>query len=98
MIIIHANLHVKADQEQAFLEAAKTVVAASRQEDGNVSYNLKKSTDHEGQYTMVELWKDAAAIQSHNTSTHFQTFSKQAAGFMAAPMDLNVYNAEPIKM
>lgn len=98
MIIIHANLQVQPDQEQAFLEAARAVVEGSRKETGNVSYDLKKSTDRDCHYTMVELWKDAAATQVHNKSEHFQAFSKQAAAFMAAPMELNVYSAEPINM
>lgn len=98
MIIIHANLQVQPDQEHAFLEAARAVVEGSRKETGNIGYDLKKSTDQEGHYTMVELWKDAAATQAHNKSDHFQAFSKQAATFMAAPMDLNVYSAEPVNM
>ncbi|ANU13930.1 antibiotic biosynthesis monooxygenase [Planococcus halocryophilus Or1] len=98
MIIIHANLQVQPAQEQAFLEAAKTVIEGSRQEAGNISYDLKKSTDQEQHYTMVEVWKDAEAIQAHNTSEHFQAFVQKAPTFMAAPMDLNAYSAETVKI
>ncbi|AIY06264.1 putative cytoplasmic protein [Planococcus sp. PAMC 21323] len=98
MIIIHANLQVQPAQEQAFLAAAKAVIEGSRQETGNISYDLKKSTDQEQHYTMVEVWKDAEAVQAHNTSEHFQAFVQQAPAFMAAPMDLNVYSAETVEM
>jgi quinol monooxygenase YgiN len=88
MIIIHAHLSIKPDQEQAFLAAAK---------EGNISYNLNKSTEQEHQYVMIELWKDEAATAAHNTSAHFQGFVQQAAAFMAAPMNVEVFAGEAVK-
>jgi len=97
MIIIHAKLQVKPDQEQAFLEETKTLLKASRAEEGNISYDLMKSTEQEYHYTMVELWKDAEATAIHNTSEHFTAFIQKAQEFMAAPMDLKVFSGEPVK-
>ena len=57
MIIIHAHLQIKPDQEQAFLAAAKELIAATRQEEGNISYDLAKSTEREQQYTMIDCGK-----------------------------------------
>lgn len=98
MMIIHAHLQVKPDQEQAFLGACKTLVEASRAEAGNISYDLMKSTEQDGRFTMVETWKDAEAIAAHNTSEHFTAFGKKASAFMAAPMELNVFSGEPAKL
>lgn len=97
MIIIHANLQVKPDQEQAFLEEMKTLVPQSRAEEGNISYDLKKDTEKEHHYTMIELWKDVEATTSHNSSAHFTAFVQKASTFMAAPMDLNVFSGEPVQ-
>ncbi|MBU5350689.1 antibiotic biosynthesis monooxygenase [Paenibacillus barcinonensis] len=97
MIIIHAHLQVQAAQEQAFLNAAKELIAATRQEEGNISYDLVKSTEREQSYTMIELWKDEAATAAHNSSTHFQAFVQQAAAFMAAPMNVEVFAGEAVK-
>ncbi|MDN4600842.1 putative quinol monooxygenase [Paenibacillus sp. F6_3S_P_1C] len=97
MIIIHAHLQVKPDQEQAFLAAAKELIAATRNEEGNISYELAKSTEQEQKYTMIELWKDEAATASHNASAHFQAFVQQAAAFMAAPMNVEVFAGEAVK-
>ncbi|WP_138752119.1 putative quinol monooxygenase [Paenibacillus sinopodophylli] len=96
MIIIHATLTVKPEQEQAFLEAAKVLVAATRAEEGNISYELMKATEKEQQYTMVELWKDVEATTIHNTSAHFTAFVQRAQAFLAAPMDLRVFNGEQV--
>lgn len=98
MLLIHAHLQVKPDQEQPFLEAAKVLVSASRAEAGNIEYTLLKSTEQEYSYTMVEVWKDQAAIAAHNASPHFQEFVRQAAAFSAAPMKLEVFAGEPVEL
>jgi len=97
MIIIHARLQVKKDQEQAFLEEAKILLSSTRAEKGNISYDLLKSTEQDCHYTMVELWEDLEATKAHNTSEHFTAFIQKAQAFMAAPMDLKVFNGEPVK-
>ncbi|MGF9698256.1 MULTISPECIES: putative quinol monooxygenase [Paenibacillus] len=97
MIIIHAHLQIQPEQEQAFLSAAKELVAATRNEEGNISYALNKSTEQEHQYVMIELWKDEAATAAHNASTHFQAFVQQAPSFMAAPMNVEVFAGEAVK-
>lgn len=97
MIIIHAHLQVKKDQEQVFLEEAKTLLAKTRAEKGNISYDLLKSTEEDYHYTMVEIWEDLEATTAHNTSEHFTAFVQKASSFMAAPMDLKVFAGEPVK-
>ncbi|MCM3758521.1 antibiotic biosynthesis monooxygenase [Sporosarcina aquimarina] len=97
MIIIHAHLQVKPDQEQAFLEEVKTLLPASRAEEGNISYDLLKSTEQDCHYTMVEIWNDLEATATHNTSEHFTAFVQKAPTYLAAPMDLKVFNGEPVK-
>lgn len=98
MIIIHANLQIQPEQEQTFLEETKILLAATRAEEGNISYELKKSTEQDYHYTMVEVWKDLEATTIHNTSEHFKAFVQKAPTFMAAPMDLKVFNGELVKV
>lgn len=98
MMIIHAHLQVKPEQQQAFLEESHILIQASRAEAGNISYELMKSTEQEGHFTMVETWKDAEAIAAHNSSAHFTAFGQKAAAFMAAPMDVNVFSGEPVQL
>ena len=98
MIIIHANMQIKLDQEQVFIEAVNTLLPATRAEEGNISYDLVKSMEQEGHYTMVEVWKDFEATTAHSTSEHFTAFTEKAATFMAAPMELKVFNGEPVEV
>ena len=98
MLIIHAHLQVIPAQEEAFLQAIKGLVAASQAEEGNLGYVLMKSTEQEHRYTMIEKWADAAAVAAHNASAHFQAFIKQAPSFVSAPMEVEVFAGEPVKL
>jgi quinol monooxygenase YgiN len=97
MIIIHAHFQITPEKEGAFLEEMHSLVAASRAEDGNVSYDLMKSTDTDHAYTMVEIWKDQPAVEAHNTSSHFTSFAGRAPEYMAAPIDVQIFAGEKIE-
>ncbi len=47
MLHIEAQITVKKEQTEAFLQAAKEVIAASRAEAGNHGYELVQSTENE---------------------------------------------------
>ncbi|MEC2056117.1 antibiotic biosynthesis monooxygenase [Peribacillus psychrosaccharolyticus] len=98
MIIIHAHLQVRPDQEQAFLEEAKSLLSATRAEKGNISYDLMKSTEQDHLYTMVEVWEDVEATNIHNSSKHFTSFTQKSPTFMAAPMDLKVFSGQSVQL
>lgn len=97
MIIIHAGFQVKADKEQAFLKDIRILIEASRKEAGNVRYDLMKDTEKEAEYTMVEVWEDQKAIEVHNSSAHFAEFMGKAAEFLAAPLNVKLYEANELK-
>lgn len=97
MIIIHAHFQINPEKEQAFLEEMHSLIAASRSEEGNISYGLMKDTETEQAYTMVEIWKDAAAVEAHNTSAHFTSFAGRAPEYMAAPIDVQIFDGNKVE-
>ncbi|MEM5014835.1 putative quinol monooxygenase [Metabacillus indicus] len=97
MIIIHAGFKVLSEKEADFLSEIRPLVAASREEDGNISYDLMKDTETAGTYKMIELWKDAQAVELHNSSEHFKAFSGKAMQFLAAPPEVKLFNGEQVK-
>jgi quinol monooxygenase YgiN len=96
MIIIHALLQVNPAREEEFLEVAKSLVAATHEEEGNLSYELYKQASNGSTYIMVEGWRDQAAVSAHNTSPHFTSFAAKAGEFLTAPLDVKLYNAEEL--
>ncbi|KLV23247.1 monooxygenase [Niallia circulans] len=97
MIIIHAVMQIDSTKQQSFLEEIETLMRASRQESGNISYNLYKDIEKNHTFTMVEVWQDAAAVESHNTSEHFTSFVAKASNFLVAPLDIKAYDGHPLQ-
>lgn len=96
MFIIHAVMQVNPEREELFLAEAKSLVTATHEEEGNISYELYKQANGESTYIMVETWRDAEAMAFHNTSPHFTGFAAKAGEFLTAPLDVKVFNAEPV--
>lgn len=54
----------------AVREALQTLVAATRDEPGCVSYDLFESASAPGTFVTVERWADQAAMDAHMTTPH----------------------------
>ena len=98
MIIAHAYMQIQPDKEPVFLEEVETLIQETRTEDGNINFELMKSTERDDLYTMVEVWKDLEVASAHMASEHFTSFFQKAPAFMAAPMELKVFNGEPVQV
>ncbi|MDT3428720.1 quinol monooxygenase YgiN [Paenibacillus forsythiae] len=94
MIIIHATFHVKPDKREVFLSEIQPLLAGSQAEEGNVYYDLYEHTENKNVFIMVEAWRDSEAVDIHNATPHFTGFVGKAEEFLAAPLDVKVYNAE----
>ncbi|WP_322906651.1 putative quinol monooxygenase [Paenibacillus campi] len=97
MLIIHANMLIKPEQVDKFLQEIDALVTASQAEEGNISYVLKRDVKQHNLFTMVEEWKDAEAMKLHNATPHFQKFVQDMQQFAAAPLDAKVFEATELK-
>ncbi|MDR1454190.1 MAG: antibiotic biosynthesis monooxygenase [Tannerella sp.] len=74
--VIVARTAVKEGQEKAFIEVASKLVAATRQEEGNLFYTLYQSPLNPVEFIFYEEYKDDAAFQTHASSAHFAAFTE----------------------
>lgn len=75
---IVALVTVKPGEDDAFVAAARTCVAASRAEAGVLHYDLWREADGERRFVFNELYVDDAAVQAHMASDHFKAFGAAA--------------------
>ncbi|MGD8829665.1 MAG: putative quinol monooxygenase [Pseudomonadales bacterium] len=68
----------EADFEKHLLDLAAKVRA---NEPGNELYSLCRDSD--GNYLMLELYKDAASLEAHGKSEHFKAAGAGFAGLLA---------------
>ncbi len=77
----------KPEAADAVREALSTLAAATREEEGCVSYDLSESQAVPGTFVTVEVWKDQASLDAHMTTPHiaaaFATVGDKMAGEVA---------------
>lgn len=88
-----AFVTVKPDAEEAFVAAAKTCVAASRDEPGVLHYELWRETEGARRFVFNELYADQSAVAAHMQSAHFKAFGVAARDLAAARPEIIVTEA-----
>lgn len=71
MIIITARNILKPGKKEKFYETVRSLIEASRAEEGNISYDLYEDIADRDAVCFIECWRDAASINAHNRSDHF---------------------------
>ena len=91
MITIVAKGAARAESAGDLEKLALDLVRASRSEAGNVSYDFYADLAEPAKFTFIEVWKDQAAIESHNATPHFQAFVEKAGPLFAGPLEISFY-------
>ena len=89
MISIVAKFEVNPGEEEKFLNLVTQLSEASNAEDGCIEYILHKDVSKSHTYCIIEKWRDQAAIDFHNSSTHFTTIVPKITDIAKA--DVSVY-------
>lgn len=82
MITIVARNIVKPGMRDAFLKAVEPLIAGSRAESGNISYDLYEDMADPSAFCFIEHWKDADAVAAHNASSHFAEWVEKKGGLV----------------
>ncbi len=86
-IVLVVHITTTAESKADFLKAFDAVQAGTRQEAGNLYYDLYDHTDNPLKFTLLEGWKSQQAIDFHNNTDHFKTFVNAIDG----KADLQIY-------
>ncbi len=89
-IVLIARLKVKADKIGELKSAALKIVAESRNEEGNINYDIHQSIEDETLFFWHETWANKAAIDEHFATPFFQEFFKSVEQLAAEPPQINL--------
>ena len=98
MIVVHAKVNVKQGKKVELFAAAQALMAATRLEEGCISYVLLDDPSDETSCMFVEEWTDKAALQRHGTTPHIAEWRQQSAELVSGKSVLRLYEAEPTKL
>ncbi|TYL43696.1 MULTISPECIES: putative quinol monooxygenase [Dickeya] len=79
-IRIVATIQAKPEFINEVTAVVRQVVAPSRQEAGNLQYELHEELNKSGSFVFFERWKSQEAINEHEKTAHFQAFVAQLEG------------------
>ena len=88
MISIVAKFTVNAGEEKKFLDLLNKLGEASRAEAGCIEYILHKDVQKPLTYCIIEKWKDQAAIDFHNSTSHFTSIVPKIIEIAKAEIDV----------
>lgn len=84
-VLIVATFTAKTGKGDELLAVLNPCVTASRAEEGNVHYDLYRSTENSDSFLVHETWKSAAAIELHESQPHFKALLAGVESLLAAP-------------
>lgn len=93
-VAVLAKLQVKpehvAEFERAFSAYQDQVRAL---EAGNLFFHLQRSRETLGSYTVMEQYRDDAALAAHRSTEHYKAIPSVFGAFMAGPPDIQVLDS-----
>ncbi|MCO5130413.1 MAG: antibiotic biosynthesis monooxygenase [Xanthobacteraceae bacterium] len=90
MIYIVATLTVKPEMRAELIEGAKACIKATRQEPGNIAYDMHESVTDPTKMVFVEQWDNAEALEPHRKAEHMKAFGRIAAKCLSAPARIEI--------
>lgn len=91
MITVVARHQVKAECMEQALEWMRELVAATRREEGCISYEVHQDIKQPTILTMLEEWQSEAALAEHMKTPHFTRLVPLLGPLMESETDVNVY-------
>jgi quinol monooxygenase YgiN len=73
------------------IAALKELVAPSRQDAGNVRFDVLQQTSRQNHLTVVEIWRDLAALDGHAVAAHTKKFRDQLLPMSGSLFDERLY-------
>lgn len=80
-----AEIEAKPECADRVREELLKMVAATRQEEGCVQYDLHESDTQPGQFWFYENWTSAEALAAHSRSPHIEAFRAIRGDLLAKP-------------
>ncbi|MBZ5734021.1 antibiotic biosynthesis monooxygenase [Nocardioides sp. TRM66260-LWL] len=84
-----ATIPIKPESVEAARAALQTLVAATRQEDGCLVYDLFESGAAAGTFVTVEEWTDQAALDAHMKAPHIAEAFTVLGGALAGDVAIH---------
>jgi quinol monooxygenase YgiN len=91
VLVVLATLPGRPDKRAEIAAALTKAAAASRDEEGCLSYAFARDLEDEDRYLSVETWRDQAALDAHFGTPHLVELLGRADELLAGPPVIETY-------
>src|SRR5438105_15936609 len=89
-IYVIANSQVKPELRDAFIKGAKECIAATRKEQGCLSYESHTSINDPYLFVVVERWESREDLNAHGRAPHMKVWREYSAPLKVAPTVIEI--------
>ena len=87
--------HVDVAPNPAVAPMLTRLAEASRQEPGNLRFDVLQHMMRANHFTVVETWRDQAALDAHVAAAHTKRYRDELQPLTGSPLDERVFKAVP---
>ena len=92
-IYVATHVDVIPPRKDDGVAALKRLGDESRRGDGNLRFEVVQQTNRQNHFTVVEMWKDAKAVEAHSMAPATREFRDKLASMTGALYDERMYKA-----
>ena len=85
MQILLVNIHVKAEQLEAFQAASIENARSSAEEPGVARFDFIQQADDPTRFVLIEAYRDSEAMAAHKETAHYKAWAAKTEGMFAEP-------------
>lgn len=85
MYVVCVTIFVKPESADTFVEATLDNALNSRQEPGNVRFDVLRAEDDPNRFFLYEVYRDKADFATHQKTPHYLQWRATVADMMAQP-------------
>jgi quinol monooxygenase YgiN len=91
-LAVVAVFHLRAGQEDFFMEAAESVVAPTLAEEGCIEYELHRHRENASVFMFWEKWSSQADLDRHLESAHIKSFLGRVQGALESDIQSSYWD------
>ena len=91
MLIVLGSATAAPGHRRELVDAARAVTAATRADDGCLSYTFAADLGDPDVIVSVEVWRDQAALDAHMTHDHTRRFTSAVSGLVAGEPSMSFH-------
>jgi autoinducer 2-degrading protein len=92
MYVVVVDVFVKAGHEEAFIEATEKNHLGTRQEPGNVRFDVLRDKNDPQHFCLYEVYRSEEALGEHKQTEHYATWRDTVADWMEKPRQGTKYD------